>query len=799
MASNRYSAASCGKSRRVFLQQTVAATAVLATRDFAALAGARPGQAGQAGTQHGQGDSRPWYRRAVRWGQTNITERDPTRYDIAWWREYWRRTQVQGVIINAGGIVAYYPSRFPLHRRAQFLGDRDLLGELTRAAHEAGLAVLARMDSNRAHEEFYRAHPDWFAVDGGGKPYRAGESYVSCIHGPYYEEWIPGLLREIAERYRPEGFTDNSWSGLGRGSICYCAQCRKKFREHAGHDLPLEKNWDDPIWREWVGWNYTRRLEIWDFYNRVTRAAGGEQCLWVGMNSGSVSAQGGSFRDLKEICARAEILLLDHQARSDASGFQQNAETGKLVHGLLGWDKLAPESMALYQAGRPTYRLSAKPEPEARLWMLEGFAGGIQPWWHHVGAFHEDRRAYRTVEPLLRWHKANEEFLIDRRPSATVGVVWSQKNTDFYGRDDAELLVEQPWRGITQALIRARIPYLPVHADHVERDTVAYGMTLLILPNFGVMTDEQVAGVRRFVDRGGGLLATGESGLCNEWGEPRADFALADLFGAHTTEKRAAPNDPTRRRWAAETQHTYLRLTPAPGARGERRNTGDQPPATGVRHRILRGFEETDILPFGGMLPPLRVEAGPQVLLTFIPAFPIYPPETAWMREPRTDIPGLILNELPGATPSEAGRKLALQTSTRGRVAFLPADLDRRFARDNLPDHGDLLANLVRWAARDNIPLSVEGSGLIDCHLYRQRGRLILHLVNLTSAGTWRQPVHELIPVGPLRITVKLPDGVKNRPTRLLVSSAKLRANFERGWAHFEIRSILDHEVVVVG
>ena len=24
----------------------------------------------------------PWYRRAYRWGQTNITEKDPVRYDI---------------------------------------------------------------------------------------------------------------------------------------------------------------------------------------------------------------------------------------------------------------------------------------------------------------------------------------------------------------------------------------------------------------------------------------------------------------------------------------------------------------------------------------------------------------------------------------------------------------------------------------------------------------------------------------------------------------------------------------------
>jgi hypothetical protein len=141
-----------------------------------------------------------------------------------------------------------------------------------------------------------------------------------------------------------------------------------------------------------------------------------------------------------------------------------------------------------------------------------------------------------------------------------------------------------------------------------------------------------------------------------------------------------------------------------------------------------------------------------------------------------------------------------------GRIAFLPADLDRRFARDNLPDHGDLLANLVRWAARDEMPLAVEGAGLIDCHLYQQPGRLILHVVNLTSAGTWRQPVHELIAVGPLQVRVKLPADVRGDRVRLLVAGTTVPATASAaagappgaGWSRFEIKSVLDHEVAVI-
>lgn len=762
-------------TRRTFLKQAATATTTLAGL------GLSSGGVERVDPKASLARALPWYRRTLRWGQTNITEIDPTRYDIGWWRKQWKRTHTQGVIINAGGIVAYYPSRVPLHRPAERLGGRDLFGELCRAAHDDDVVVFARMDSNRAHEELYRAHTDWFAMDAEGKPHKAGELFITCVNGPYYNEHIPAILREIIELYHPEGFTDNSWSGLGRGTICYCENCRKKFRKRSGKDIPRGKNWNDPAYREWIRWNYDRRLEIWDLNNRTTKAAGGSDCIWAGMNSGSISGQCQSFRDYKAICERADIIMLDHQARSDASGFQHNGEAGKLIHGLLGWDKLIPESMAMYQAGRPTFRLASKPEPEARMWMLDGIAGGLQPWWHHVGAYHEDRRMYRTAESVYRWHKDNEEFLVSRQPLASVGVVWSQQNTDFFGRDDADLLVELPWRGVTQALIRARIPYLPVHADHIDRE--AAKLSLLVLPNLGAMSDAQIASVRHFVERGGGLIATGESSLFNEWGDSRPDFGLADLFGAHVGDSGRASDEARRRRIANDTAHTYLRLTPERRARVDGPQVGTEPLVTSERHEVLRGFEETDILPFGGALEPLQVDTNAQVLMTFVPAFPIYPPETAWMREPKTDVPGLILNSSTGG----------------GRVAFLPADLDRRFARDNLPDHGNLLANLARWAAKDEIPLIIEGAGLIDCHLYRQPGRLILHLVNLTSASTWRQPVHELIPIGPLQVRVKLPADVHGKRLRFHASGKAVTAGSTAGWKRFEVKSIMDHEVVVIG
>jgi hypothetical protein len=754
-------------SRRRFIQGTVAgATFIGGSHDLFSASQSRD-ETASAKT--------PWYRRAYLWGQTNITEKDPVRYDIDWWRGYWKRTQVQAVIINAGGIVAYYPSRFPLHHRAEFLGGRDLFGELTKAAHDDGIFVMARMDSNRTAEDFFEAHPDWFARDVNGQPYRAADKYVACINSPYYDEYLPDVLREIIERSHPDGFTDNSWAGLGRESICHCANCTRTFRAKTGKPLPRQADWHDAAYREWIVWNYGRRIEVWELNNRTTRAAGGPDCIWAGMNSGSVTTQARSFRDLRAICARADIMMLDHQRRDDDTGFQQNGDTGKRVHMLLGWDKLAPESMAMYQSGPGYYRVASKPAAEARMWMLAGIAGGIQPWWHVVGAYQEDRRMYDSAPPVMRWWKTNEQYLVGRTPIANIGVVWSQRNTDFFGRDAAADLVDAPYTGFMHALVRARIPYLPIHVDEVEE--AAARVTVLILPNVGALSDDQASAIRRFVQHGGTLFATGATGLYTEWGDARPDFVLSDLFGCH----RTGPADPAGASAPGAGGHTYLRLLPELRARVDGPRSGDEPAVTGTRHRVLRGFDETDLLPFGGSLTALNVDAHAIVPLTFVPPFPTYPPETSWMRQPATDIPGLVLSAH-GAS----------------RVAYMPADIDRQYAREHLPDHARLMVNIVRWLADDTVPLTIDGTGLIDIHLYEQPGRTILHVVNLTSEATWRAPLDELIQVGPFKVAMPAPAHRTNPAARLLVSGATPAVSVSGGTASFEIASILDHEVVVL-
>ena len=714
----------------------------------------------------------PWHQRALRWGQTNLTEIDPERYDSAFWRERWRRTGIDGVIINAGGIVAYYPSELPQHR-ATGLGDRDLYGDIVRDAREEGLVVVARMDSNRADQAFFDEHPDWFTRDINGEPYMAGPNYVSCINSPYYTEFLPSVFSEIIERSAPDGFADNSWAGLRASNICYCGYCSAGFHAVAGADLPREHNWDDPAYREWVRWNDARRTEVWESNSQATSAAGGPDCVWVGMISGDQTHQTDAFINLHAIARESRIFFVDHQRRNARDGFAHNAEVGKRLHGLLGWDKLLPESMAMYSAGLGFFRATSMPEAEARVWAASGFAGGIQPWWHHISAVHEDLRQYATPEPIFAFHKRGEPYLVNRTPVAQVAVVWSEQNTYFHGRSDADNVATNPYRGVTNALSRARIPYLPVHLDDLAE--LDESVLAVVLPDVAVMTDDEAQSIRDLVARGVSVLATGETSLKDRDGIRRQDFALADVLGVHATGDWSGsdqPLPPGHENWE---RHNYLRLDRSPA------NLSDSGLSASDVEQVFAGLEQTGLISFGGRLERVRAVEG-AVLLTHVESFPFYPPEFAWLPSTPTDVPGLV----------------ARTTESGARVAYLPGDLDRIAGREARPDHLRLIGNLVRWQLGEAEVLRVSGAGQIDCSLYQQEGRLVLHMVSTASPSSIPGTLDELVPIGPFEVEIAHPSLNSDVTVRALVSDSQLEATVENGRLRVTVPSIADHEVLVV-
>ncbi len=709
-------------------------------------------------------DSVPWYKKALRWSQVNLVETDPVSCDVSTWVEYWRKTHVQGVIVNAGGLVAFYPSSDSLQYTAKDLGDRDLFGEFVEAAKAEGLAVLARMDTNKAFKNVYTEHPEWFVIDAEGVSCGEKNNFIPCINGPFHTDYVPGLLKEIIDRYHPDGFADNNWVSSTRltgGTICHCEHCQKAFKADYGLDLPVKPDPDAMTYKKWVKWNYEIRVRYWEFLQAYVRETGGPDCVWTGMMHVDPVEARYYFHDLKAIGERSDFLLLDHQGRYNRDGMSANSMAGKIIHDLAGWDKTTACCMATYVSDTNRFRHACNPPEETRLWMLEGINGGLSPWVHHIGGAQFDRRQNDIVLPVMKWHRDHDQYLQNLEPVVNVGLVWSGDNIEFYGLDKMRDRFSYQWNGFKRALIRKRIPFKPIHADHIKRE--AADLDVLILPNLAAMSDDQCQSVVEFVEAGGSLVMTGMTATLNEWGDKRQAYPLKKITGIEQIEmpadwERIGRTDV----FASVESHNYMWIN-------------------NHQHPVLKGFDNTDILPFGGVASDIKTDGSLQTLAAFVPPSPFYPPELSWLKKAHTDRPVILAGE----------------HRSGGRIVYFSSDIDRCYGRGNLPDHGDLLANAIEWGLKDTVHWTIQGPGLLDCNLYRQANRLILQIVNLSGQDQTSGFVEEHFPVGPLDISIQAGD-LKLQSAYLTVADKPVKLETDDTWTRISIERVVDHEMVII-
>jgi hypothetical protein len=705
----------------------------------------------------------PWYKHAHRWCQTNLTENDGRDCDVNFWRDFWKKHGIQGTIINGGGTVAYFPSENPYQYRAKFLDGRDLTKEFIKAAREEGLAVMARMDINQASEELYKIHADWFVRTRDGQSLKADRRYITCVNGGYYQEQVPRIMREIIERYRPDALGDNSWTG-NNAVICYCDNCSRKFKEYSGMELPATENFEDRAYRLWLQWSVKRRTEIWNYYNTVTTEIGGEDCLWIGMLHPEFYPIHGTppLYDDAQLVEYGKAHMVDTQAREGQTGFELNSVNGLMLHQLFGENTLILESMASYNKGKYFVRKAAAPKEEMRIWMISGISAGLVPSPHFIGSIQDDRRIFDNCTPVMRWQQENEKYLFDRKLVSNVGLVWSRENLHFYGKANGIVKCNLPFYGFVRAFIRKRLAYYPVNTRHILKE--ANNLDVLVLPDLAPISDEQLDFIREFVRMGKGIVFTGATGMLDELGYIRDTFPLDELVGIKRfTRDIVEPVLPDSISFKSLGNfHNYMRLPKE-------------------RHPILNGFDETDIIALYGQYYDVRSDKL-ETVANFIPPFPVYPPEFAYMDDDKktSDIPGILAGE----------------TSYGGRVVYFAADIDRRYGDAAIPDHGDLLVNAVRWAAKEKAPFKVDGPGRLDCRLYRQEAALVLHMVNLSGLNEWPQPVEEYYPVGPNTVSVNVGGRIITRVSRKVAGGIVDFTNRD-GWVTLTLDTITNHEMLV--
>jgi len=668
----------------------------------------------------------------MRWAQLTLVEDDPGTFDLPFWLDYFRRTHSDAACLSAGGCVAYYPTKIPLHYRSQWLGNRDPFGDLVAGCRKLNMVVIARTDPHAAHQDVCDQHPDWIAVNAEGNKIRhpvMPELYITCALGPYNFDFMTEVAKEIVSLYKVDGIFSNRWSGSG---MCYCEHCRANFRAASGLGLPRTTNAHDPARRAYVAWRQERLFELWRLWDSEIRKIN-PAARYIPNSGGGATAD----LDMKSIGDLAPILFADRQARSGVTPPWANGKNGKEYRSTMGAKPIG----GIFSVGvEEPYRWkdSVQSAPEIRLWVLDGVANGLRPWFTKFAGSLNDRRWLPVVEDLYVWHHRNERYLRNERPLARVALVYSQQTNRFIGRTEDHTL------GYYQALIEGRIPFEMVHdqlldAAHTDQFKV------LVFPNIAALSTRQCAQIRDFVNRGGSIVATHQTSLYDEAGVRRADFGLADLFGASFDGQIDA-----------RMQNSYLRLE--------------------NQHPLLAGLEDTRRI-INGVSRVHTKGTYPNPPLTLIPSYPDLPMEEVFPRTPKTDIPEVFVREM-----------------GKGRVVYFPWDIDRTFWEVLSPDHGKLLRNAVIWAANEPAPVTVTGPGVLDVTIWKQASSMTVHLVNLTNPMMMKGPIREFLPLPPQTVSIKVNPG----KVHLLVSGATPRTTQANGILTLTIPSILDYEVVAI-
>jgi Hypothetical glycosyl hydrolase 6/Beta-galactosidase trimerisation domain len=722
-------------SRREFLQATAGAGAIASVAIPPALASAPQAFSSPDAMPAG------WFDHPMRWVQLTLVENDPGRFDPAFWLDYFRRLHADAATLSAGGIVAYYPTDVPLHHRSAWLGATDPFGTLVAGCRTLGMRVVARTDPHAARDEVREAHPDWIAVNADGTPRRHWANrdlWVTCALGPYNFEFMDQVHREIVSRYKVDGIFSNRWAP--QGGDCYCVHCQENFRQATGQELPHTNDRSDPLRRAFIEWRKARLTDLWKKWDATVRAANAEARF---IPNGPP--------DLKTAGELADIQFTDNQARRGVMPPWANGRRAKEYRSVMGRRPIGGIfSVGLEEPYR--WKDSVQSAPEVRLWVAEGTANGMRPWVTKFSGVLYDRRWLPFVEEIYDWHYRHERYLRNEAPLARVALLHSEQTSTYFGGLAQNDRHEDHVLGMYHALVESRIPFELVHEAFLTSDRLDR-YRLLILADAAALSDAQCGAIHEFVGRGGRVVATSASSLCDERGQRRRDFGLADLFGVSFTGKVDGPM-----------QNSYLSLD-----------------SDGGRHPILEGFGDTSRIINGVFRIDVESKGQFPSPITLIPSYPDLPMEDVYPRLPHTNT-----------------REVYLRETGRGRVVYFPWDVDRTFWDVMCVDHLRLLRNAIAWAADEAPPADVQGPGLLDVSVWRQRQSMTVHLVNLTNPMMMKGPLREVIPIGAQRVRVHLPAGVHARQVQLLTKGSRPPFEESRGVVSLMVPSIDVHEVIAI-
>jgi hypothetical protein len=541
--------------------------------------------------------SLPWPRQIRRAGQLNMTEHDPVSLDVEAWADYWANLKAGVTFISVTGILAYYQTKVPFHRKGKFLGTRDFFGDCHEAARKRNLRIVARMSPDLNWDDALAAHPEWFERDKQGNALASKEEprlFRTCTFSTYMTDYVPAVIREVTSLYDVDAVYTNGWPPLGSLPVCYCNSCSQ-----------LPPRGTPAYWA-----NFNGRVEfLWKFYDSLVKQKNSSSIYFANMGGGARASL--NLDRFGKIC---DWFQGDNQGRGGEDAPVWLCSLQGRVCQAIQEGKAAANVTGAWSTGPIRWRNVGKSPQEAEMWLSETSASGMIPYWHLVSGekgMGEDRRELETPKKFFAWTARHDPHFVNKRTIANVGVVMGQRTHLFYKAQPGATM-QQFLNGMYYALLEGRFFFDFVHEDRMELGRLSKYSTL-ILPNIAMLSDAQCEQLRGYVKAGGSLLATFETSLYDEDNKARDNFGLADIFDIQKTGDVIPLNG-----------NAYY-------ARIER------------KHKIVEGFEGTNWLPGAEYRVPIAPIDNP--VLTVVPGFVAYPPELAYPPTSNTNVPAVVLRE----------------------------------------------------------------------------------------------------------------------------------------------------------
>jgi hypothetical protein len=488
-----------------------------------------------------------------------------------------------------------------------------------------------------------------------------------------------------------------------------------------------------------------RTVYLWKLYDSIAKEKKPENLFLANL--------GGAIRcgpNTSEIATIANWFNADNQGRGGENAPAWGASLQGRVCSAVMKGRTSTNVTGAWSTGTPRWRNIAKSTAEAQMWLNQTVASGMVPWYHFIGAedgLGADRRWEQPGREYFTWLARHEQHFTNKRSIANIAVVMGQRTQLFYkslGAGDAT----EHMQGLYYALVEGRFPFDFIHEDDISAETLKKYRAVL-LPNIALLGDQQCQELQNFVSAGGSLMASFETSMYTDRNDRRANFGLADVFGIQKKEDAVT--------------------SPGNGfvARIER------------NHEILDGFSNTDWIPGAEFRLPVASEDNP--VLTVVPPYTAYPPELSYPPIPRTDEPAVVVKE-----------------RGQSRLIYFPGDIDRTAWRSGNTDLSRLLQNSIRWLVNGNLPLTIQGDGVIETFAWETEAGFALHLLNYTNPNMHKGWIRRFYPIGEQKVQMQLPDGAKVTRVELLKAERNIPFTQRNNRINFVVPSVDDYEVAAL-